>query len=125
MPVSVDAREGDDAVVVTCSGEVSLQELVVSIEHLSIHVEAQRAFLVDFSDCQLMMTAAQFMQAIDDWFSRMGREAVAALVFHADAQKDQAMLFETKNVLMGGRTRSFTDVAQAEAWIASMASPAR
>lgn len=108
----------------TYSHEISFVDLQQSFADVSARVGQDQRMLLNFSDCLLTVTASEFMQAIDDWFQHMGREARAALVFHPEAQKDQAMLVETKNFLMGGQTRSFTDHEQARAWLSPGNAPA-
>ncbi len=85
--------------------------------------EPARPLLLDFSACHLEMTASEFMQVIDDWFSTLGIDTPAALMFCGEAQKDQAMLFDTKNFLVGGRTKSFLDEGEARSWLESWTAP--
>lgn len=123
MPVSVDMRDDRSLTTAIYTGSMTADEILASFNEICAPKENAAAVLVDLQDCQLSMTAAEFMRVINGWYDTMGVDARAALVFHAEAQKDQAMLFETKSFLVGGRSKSFTSLAEAQSWLESWTAP--
>lgn len=123
MPVSVNMRDDHSLTTVIYSGGMTADDIITSFKKIAAPEVRSATVLVDLQDCQLAMTAAEFMRVIDGWYEMLGIDVRAALVFHAEAQKDQAMLFETKSFLVGGRSKSFTSLGEAQSWLESWTAP--
>ncbi len=119
MSFQIDAPAGARIVTVRFQGELSRDEFITSIERLADGIDTDLSYLVVLSKCALAMSASEFMGAIDVWFEQISGAPLMALVFDAETQKDQAMLFDTKSFLIGGRQKAFMDDQAALDWLAS------
>ena len=123
MPVCVEVQGDRGLTVVTYTDTMTADAIIASFREISAPDVKLPALIVDLQACQLNMTAAEFMRVIDCWYDVIGIDARAALVFNGEGQKDQAMLFETKSFLVGGRSKSFTQMTEARSWLESWTAP--
>lgn len=119
MPVRIETDGADGPVLAIFDGELDGPALDAAIAELSGSAFPATGLLADFSTCRLDLTAAAFMGTIDTWFDRIGPRVRTGLVFDPAAQKDHAMLFETKAFLAGGQVRLFETHDAARRWLAS------
>jgi len=122
MSLVVQPNPADGIVSVGLRGEFTRSQLDTQVQTLASQMNANpmddgAVYLVDFSEADLAMTASEFMGAVDHWFEHLGELEMAAIVFDGDRHKDQAMLFETKSFLLGGRHKAFTIRDSAMGWL--------
>jgi Ni/Fe-hydrogenase subunit HybB-like protein len=118
MPVSVNTGSKPEPVRLKAVGPTSKSDLENAFTSLQIHAREGRVLLVDFRAALFSITTAEFMSVIDHWFSVIGSQTRAALLFCPEGQKDQAMLFDTKSFLLGGVLKTFKECADARQWLA-------
>jgi hypothetical protein len=121
MPVSLNAGQQPDPVVLKAIGPTSQADLKQAFETLQPHAGDGRLLLVDFRTALFSITTAEFMRVIDHWFDLIGTQTRAALLFCSEGQKDQAMLFNTKTFLVGGMLKTFSECGEAREWLCSPA----
>ncbi len=119
MTIKIDAPKNAHIARVTFSGELNRADIEARIGEFASQVRTEMIYLVDLTACALAMTASEFMSAVDFWFDQIGSAIRMALVFDPDAQKEMAMLFDTKSFLLGGRQKSFHDSSAAMSWLES------
>lgn len=117
MSFDIDASLGDGMASIVFRGEFSRSTIEQKICELNDQIMSGVAYHVDMSQCALAMTASEFMSVVDFWFETLGSATQMALVFDPITQKDQAMLFDTKSFLIGGRQKTFADDIAAKKWL--------
>lgn len=117
MAVYIDEDEYESHILAVLTSKLNFTDLEKSFSLLGKISESKPAILLDLSDAQLVVTQAEFMALIEHWFSEHQPFVRTAIIYDPLAQKAQINLFETKNLLMGGKVRMFTSREKASEWL--------
>ena len=123
MPVTLEAGSPAGLLVVRFTDVLTASNTVEPIARISEESAAYSQILTDWSAARFDMSTVDFMGLVDDWFRKPVARLRAAHIFHPDAHKDQAMLFQTKGFLAGGVFRVFSGYGEARSWLESWTGP--
>ena len=121
MPISIAAEASPSLLVVSLTGDIRPAEVDACFRAVSDQSANGDPILIDFREARVKATHAEFMGLIDLWFETIGAQRIAAIVYDPVGQTDNIQMFTTKNILMGGKAKSFTQLNDARTWLEEQA----